>query len=735
MDSDEDDQFFSPPKHESSSPIPQRRLKRLKRSSDRVVLISSIHRPVDEIPLIGGSDSRKEDDEAKIEPPKTPDSENLVDPIQLVSEDTLDSVNEDLGEKLEKLDSDLEVREEIEDHKKEESLKKSRGDSDGVEEEKKNSKKRKSKSIGEDSKLESFIHAKRRLEMERKAHIDQLHAESQRLFRETRDAEFKPALFVQKPLSSVLEKIRKRKLEVSKKQNYPRDIILDIYPEEAGGIEKPEAVATEPDKDAHAMNVESSHLDITHLERSSDSTSPSGQQENIISKIAFDEESKVAFRIPLEDTQDLYDSVSSDEEVVLANSSRPLEEVLAPSLVTMNLMLDSAPPEDVYVLQVLQYSLKVAYLFCSSSDEEEDGKENVDPYQHKPFNESFFPKGDPVKAFLDDEAEEEDDSDIDPMQVQENEEDEENGEDEEFNDLIVTGYKEKPIDNERRDKLHQKWLEQQDAAATDNVLQRLKCGGSDRDPTVFEVGEENEEFGYDSLDESVDDLFPIARIKTKKLKEMIPRLFTDNDDPILSDDEETEKDLVRQRLIEKAEEHTSFLSPAEDESSREVFGLIKKLNIAPDTKKKTKQSSFLEALITGGKSNSSSKSSFLGRVRNTCLTSSAHKQGSRNFRSFVFGRDDSNSRSGISTADTSDTVEKENAPKKYTPAKFSSSQLKRATQSTTATVTETGSSLLEILRRPSDHCRRGNNIGQTQAGLQFAAFKSGKKSVKIETRR
>ena len=31
-----------------------------------------------------------------------------------------------------------------------------------------------------------------------------------------------------------------------------------------------------------------------------------------------------------------------------------------------------------------------------------------------------------------------------------------------------------------------------------------------------------------------------------------------------------------------------FLSPAEDESSREVFGLIKKLNIVPDSKKKAK---------------------------------------------------------------------------------------------------------------------------------------------------
>lgn len=36
------------------------------------------------------------------------------------------------------------------------------------------------------------------------------------------------------------------------------------------------------------------------------------------------------------------------------------------------------------------------------------------------------------------------------------------------------------------------------------------------------------------------------------------------------------------------QEPAMFLSPAEDESSREVFGLIKKLNIVPDSKKKAK---------------------------------------------------------------------------------------------------------------------------------------------------
>lgn len=37
-------------------------------------------------------------------------------------------------------------------------------------------------------------------------------------------------------------------------------------------------------------------------------------------------------------------------------------------------------------------------------------------------------------------------------------------------------------------------------------------------------------------------------------------------------------------------EKTMFLSPAEDESSREVFSLIKKLNTVPDTKRKGRTS-------------------------------------------------------------------------------------------------------------------------------------------------
>lgn len=166
-------------------------------------------------------------------------------------------------------------------------------------------------------------------------------------------------------------------------------------------------------------------------------------------------------------------------------------------------------------------------------------------------------KSDPVKAFLDDEAEEEDDSDNDLMRFRENEEDEDNEENEELDDLIVTGYKEMPIDSEKRDELHQKWLEQQDAAATENVLQRLKCGRKQTDLTLLQEEDDedhDDEFDQHSMDEAMDDLHPttVAKINSRKVKLMIAQMFTDEDDVFLSsDDEETEQRLVRQRILEQ----------------------------------------------------------------------------------------------------------------------------------------------------------------------------------------
>ncbi|GJT76852.1 hypothetical protein Tco_1043577 [Tanacetum coccineum] len=110
--------------------------------------------------------------------------------------------------------------------------------------------------------------------------------------------------------------------------------------------------------------------------------------------------------------------------------------------------------------------------------------------------------------------------------------------------------------------------------------------------------------------------------------------------------------------VKKIENKGKLVSPGDDEDSREVFGLIKKLNTVPEARKKAKTTSFFDTMLTGGNSNSSSKSSFLSRASSHSLPPSSKQKGSSGVRSFIFGRDDSNSRSSISISeDTSDTIQ------------------------------------------------------------------------------
>ncbi|KAK3038131.1 hypothetical protein RJ639_029585 [Escallonia herrerae] len=592
---------------------------------------------------------------------------------------------------------------------------------------------------------------KRKELKERKAHLEQLHAESQRLLRETREAAFKPMPVMQKPISSVLEKIRQRKLELSKKSfisknsvsvaaksSSLREVMMDDYSDdlsiEERGVDKLENVVEE--ETVVCQEDGGSSLNASRMILVNEYGTQSSQGK------VLDEESTPAFRAPVDDTQDLFnDSETSDTKDKLPSEQQNglMEETLAPSLLAMNLKFDSAPPDDF------------------SSDEEENDKETIDPRPSKLDDGCSSPIGDPVKAFVDDEAVEEDDSDHDLHRFQENDEDEDDEDIEELRDMIVTGYKEKPSDNERRNELHQKWLEQQDAAGTDNLLQRLKYGSKLQDRTLLDEEEEDDEDEEELSAEAEEDLVPakLARINSRKAKEMITQMFHEKDDAFLSsDDEETEKRLVKQRLLDKAGEEATLLPPAEDESSREVFGLIKKLNIAPVTKKKAKASCKLyyrtgfinfiqlhslircyqEEIATALPGMALHLSSFLGRVSNNSLPPS-NKQGSSRVRSYIFGRDDSNSRSSISIAeDSSDAIPKGSRPTRNVTTKFSSSQAKSSTQ-VARVVPETapGTSLFEVLKRSSvqsNTCNPDTTVDLTQS--VFAAFKIPKEPIKIE---
>lgn len=138
--------------------------------------------------------------------------------------------------------------------------------------------------------------------------------------------------------------------------------------------------------------------------------------------------------------------------------------------------------------------------------------------------------------------------------------------------MIVSQFKEDPTDKDRRNELHQKWLEQQDAAGTEKLLQKLKRGLQQDETSLSEDEDEDdvaddEERSEDADDEEVqkpggsededdEEEDPThansMRMTMKKIKEMIPLMFTDEDDVyVSSDDEEMEKRLLQQRLYKK----------------------------------------------------------------------------------------------------------------------------------------------------------------------------------------
>lgn len=624
-------------------------------------------------------------------------------------------------------------------------------DLDETKEDKKKKKKKKVKSDNANEYVSKLpVSNKRREEKERKAYLQQLHADSQKLLRETRDAAFKPIPVVQKPISSVLEKIRKRKLEVSLRtgmlnhKNYAikdngnqRDKMMEVdlvnINNEKSGVESV-AKNVENEAPACSLDVESS----PHAPRMDGSVDLARQtsHENVPTQVASEALNKLptpAFRAPVDDTQDLFDDSQPSDNIAGQHDElqdSPLEEDFAPSLLAMNLKFDSAPVDD------------------SSSGEDDNEKENIDPHPCGVANGSSSPKGDPVKDFVDDEAEEEDDSDNDLIRFEENEDEDMDGF-EELEDMIATECEERTIDNERRNELHQKWLEQQDAAGTDHLMQRLKCGSELRDTILHDKEPESDEDEEESDDEAKEDVpRNSAGINSRKAKEIILQMFSDKEDAFLSDEDDTEKRHVKQRLLIRAEKQATLVSPADDESSKEVFGLIKKLNIVSDNKKKPKASSFFDTLLKGGNSNSSSEtllhlhqnehsgrsSSFLGRVSNLHVPSS-HKQGSGMVRSFIFGRDDSNSRSSISVSeDFSDTVSRESRPTRNATAKFSSSQSKFSSQKgETASEKAPNTSLFEILKRSSSQSYACNQDSMTDLPKSmFASFRIPKKPMKME---
>ncbi|KAG5033893.1 hypothetical protein JHK85_009195 [Glycine max] len=535
-----------------------------------------------------------------------------------------DSFGEELGKVVEETEEvrDLKTYEEIRDLNTDEVERKRRGLDDLPE---KNEKKKRINDDGDSSEKKPKVSAtnKRKAEKERRDTLKQLQAESQRLLREKAEPEETPA-------------------------------------------------------SCHAATK--CNLGTSHIGEESNDAAANSNSESIPSPMAKDSESEHAFRAPIGDTQvfrqpftkmlaltELYtDSERSDtkDEAVNDKSNNPSEEVFAPSMLAMNLKLDSAPPDD----------------DVSSNEEEEDNdKENIEPHVHVSVDLTLSPDGDPVRAFVDEEAEEEDDSDNDLQRFQDDEG--EDDDDIEEDDMIATQYEEKPDDREKREQLHQQWHEQRDAAGVDNLRQKF-YGGSKLNETPSTEEEDEESRETENDDEVEEYAAPSESLKTtlKKVKQMIPQMFSDKDDKyVSSDDEETEDKLARQSLYYKT-------------------------------------------------------SSFVGRASDRFMPTS-QKQGSCKVRSYIFGRDDSNSRSSILISEDSlDTIQTESQPPKAASAKFQRNTQNKNTTMNSASK-ESNVSLLDILRKSSHHADHSFQNANVQPKTSiFDAFKLMKKPTKAEAR-
>ncbi|XP_057819562.2 uncharacterized protein LOC131032564 [Cryptomeria japonica] len=775
FDSDEDDILFVA---KEASPIPRRKLKRLKRAretpSNNAKESNDFGDPMD---YMKSNELESNDQLLKTSSPSLyNEEEEWIS--QQSSNNSVDEVDkeDEIREKNQVADSDMEKEPHIntnnstencfpEINKDNEDLKNPEGTDECVVEttqdlgkaastplKKNKNKRRKDSKKNSKSDSKSLNAEEKHVKKKKKSELEMIHAESQRLLRETPDASFKPQPTINKPISSVLEKIRLRKLqlqqrggkgfaEMSKGSGY-EDTSSEEFSEDGHDMgssdddeEKDSTLQEQSQFEKKTENSEAANFAAPFNNDNGIPRTPENCGETSLAEKAEKEDTpntSGGFRAPVEDTQDLFcDSQLSSGEDLEQNpdDSNQDNEDVDPALLSMNLKLDSHPDDD--------------ELF-----DEDDNKENVDPSPSKPAEASFlYSKGAPVKAFVDDEAEDEDE---DVLVGQGEEDDSDGDENEDLKDIVATA-EEQPQDQSMRDELHRKWLEQQDAAATNDILLRLggggKCKGHPTRKTAL-LNEDDDIAFRDHGDDTVDCDDKIGHHSSDSEESKHENSDSDTEEPPLrttvddvgdddvfvsSEDEEVEERFMRARMLQESEEQEVFLAPGDDETSREIFGLIKKVNIAPNGKKKPKTSSG-----SGGNSNTSSKSSFLGRTSSTLQTS--HKQSLGGSRSYIFGRDDSNSRHSISkTENQEDMAQKENEYSTNNVNKMSSTQGKFKRNKSgnkaakDANVSGTGPSLFEILRRQTsdmDRTLQSRNTNGPQDNRpantmsHFAAFRS-----------
>ncbi|KAJ7535599.1 hypothetical protein O6H91_12G039700 [Diphasiastrum complanatum] len=524
--------------------------------------------------------------------------------------------------------------------------------------------------------------------------VEEIHAESQRLLRETRGVAFTPEPIAQKSLMNVLERIRLRKLQHSQLALNTSASLLDAprissvghhqYEDNIQIIEHVEVATNANSTEVVAFgDIYESTLHYEH--KNSHNHNHGGN----------------TFRPPIEDTQDLFCSSEIGPDDYLEESSFNANNSLK---LGINLHLDTETQDE---------ELDRLY-------DEEFNIEKFTVLSEQPVQHVNSAKASLLKELLDDEAEEDED-----FRCESGDEDEDA--DDKIDDLIAPPEEEAATECSRRSRLHRKWLEQKDEAMTDDILFRLKTGWKPR------VRDQKSSFLDEDFNCSNGDNTDIHRggsaaepnIDSVVLGTKQTNLMDSKDDSSMekddvsnlpdvveqsesSEDEKVEEKLFQQRLLKESEDQEAFLSPAEDDTSREVLGFINKVNVPPTKTKPSAGLSDIQVFVTNSSSSGNTKSSFLGRMLSSSLPSS-HRQGFGNSRSFIFGRDDSNSSHGfpdnenleatLSKDTPSDEGWKENRKKHREPILTNLTQISK--------IGSTGPSLFEILKRQATELDRG----------------------------
>eukprot|EP00850_Spirogloea_muscicola_P019270 SM000187S03887 [mRNA] locus=s187:94625:97336:+ [translate_table: standard] len=292
-----------------------------------------------------------------------------------------------------------------------------------------------------------------------------------------------------------------------------------------------------------------------------------------------------------------------------------------------------------------------------------------------------------ARGMIDDAAVEEDEDGNDVASSEDEDEDDGGGSDEELGgaaseeDEMAAQVQEA---QRKREEVHQQWLERQDSAAIDGMLHQIRTGFRSRRhrgdpgagvrallaeeaeqgtlvkrqrlaraelPAVQESGGETED--TTSKAESCGAAGEAGVVGDEKSSGAL-NADDDQDDDDNEQEEEVEELLLRhQTLLESEEEQAVFLSPAEDESSQEVLGLLARANSRPPKGQQlpasgcTQRPTALRCFGMHLASNSSHQLSFVGRCSSSSSSGPAAvsllRSGSSSQRSFVFAREHSSS--------------------------------------------------------------------------------------------